>query len=147
MVGDALLDRQTAVGIVRKAGVRPASGAEATGGPVGSFTLINDPTGYAVTLGVGSFPADVSMDQAVELDGVTEARLLATVASGGSSGLSVVVTGLGSGVSVVLEMPGGSPGPVLSDWEEVVAEGETPLLWTVEGSGSVVLGLVQLQTR
>lgn len=137
--------------MARKAGIRTGA---AGGGPNigGSFTLINDATGYTASRGGVEefFPADgLSMERLLDLEGFTLARLLVTITEAHATGSEIGVKSdeaFGDGLFVSAD----AVGVIISEW--------TPLTKTQdavrsrfyvrnpsESAGSYAVGLCQLQ--
>lgn len=145
-----LLHRRQAKAIARKAKVRLSAAATALPDVRGTFSMRNDPTGYVLDYPAGAYPfpdGTASMTRHADLTGVSEARLLATVVSGGAPDVSLDVSGAGELISVVLEA--GADALVVGAWHSVTESGSTALEWSVTAtdSGTVTVGLCQLEVR
>jgi hypothetical protein len=142
MIESALLNRITAVGVARRAGIRRGQSTSSGPDPVGAFTLANDALGFSVTLsGTATFPGTPSGDMTGEADlsDKSEGRIIANVAEAFGSGSTLSVSGGVIGTVAIDEA-----GLFDSGWASL---GSGSLMWEVSGSGTGVLGLVQAQAR
>ena len=150
MARQALLETRTDRDIARKAGIQSVAGSGPLPTVIGTFSFINSADGYELEYPSGdySFPdGTASMTSVVDLAELSEARLLATVASGGDAGVTLTVTGAGEDIAVDLEaIPGEEL--IVGSWHPVSGEMAT-LEWTVSAPdvGSAIMGLCQLQAR
>lgn len=125
-----------------------------TGTILGTISHRNDPEGLSVdyTTTPQLFPdGSDRMNFYADLTGISEARLIANIRSGGGSGTILTVNGAGEDIAVGLQVITSSPEIVVGSWHPITssAGGATLLTWSIEGSGAgtVILGLCQLIGR
>lgn len=141
--------------VARKAQARGAVSkdiARLSGTIWGTISRRNHPDGLSVdyTASPSLFPDGTdSMSRYADMTGVSEARLLANIASGGGPGTTLTVVGAGEDISIGLEIITSPPELIVGTWHPVTATGATLLEWFIEGSGpgNVILGLCQLRVR
>lgn len=141
--------------VARKAQARGAVSKDVallTGTIWGTFSHRNDPDGYVVsyTASPRGFPDGTdSMSRYADMTAINEARLIANIVNGGTPGPILSVNGAGEVISIGLEVIDTSPEIIIGTWHPVTASGATLLEWKIEGSGSgtVTVGLIQLQVK
>lgn len=128
--------------------------ATLTGTILGTISRRNHPLGLSVdyTTAHKKFPDDTdSMNRYADLTGITEARLIANIASGGGPGTVLMVSGANQDedIAVGLEIITSPPDLIVGTWHPVTASGATLLEWFIYGTGpgTVITGLCQLQGR
>ena len=155
LIDDELGENPLPHQVARKAQTRGAVSRDAlslTGTIMGTISRRNHPQGLSVdyTTSPQPFPDGTGrMNRYADLTGISEAMLLANIASGGGPGTVLTVSGGGEPVSVGLEIIGSAPDIVVGTWHPVTATGATLLEWSIKGTsaGNVILGLCQFIVR
>lgn len=144
LIRNQLLQTRMARAIARKAGIRQGSAAGTLPQVLATFSTANSDEGYEIPYTTSTpFPNAVIQP---DLTGISQARLVANVVAGGGEGVLLTASGASEDISVGLAF---SPGDILSAgaWHPVATDGVATLSLniTAPGSGSVTVGLVQLQ--